>query len=105
MASLIETNRDEIVELAHAHEGRTIAVFGSVALGEQTESSDIDFLVEFEPLSLLLDLIHLEEALAALLGAAVYVVSAGALLARDEEIRRTAVTLCAVPTRTAWRAC
>jgi len=80
-------------------------VFGSVALGEQTESSDIDFVVEFEPSSSLLDLSHLEEALGALLGAAVDVVSAGVLLARDEEIPRTAVTLCAVPTRTAWRAC
>ena len=93
LASLIETNRDEIIELAHAHKGRTIAVFGSVARGEQTESSDIDFLVEFEPSSSLLDLIHLEESLGALLGTAVDVVSAGALLARDEEIRRTAVML------------
>jgi predicted nucleotidyltransferase len=44
-------------------------------------------------LSSLLDLIRLEEALEALLGTAVDVVSAGALLARDDEIRRTAVML------------
>ena len=93
LGSLIEMNRDEIVELAHAHKGRTIAVFGSVARGEPTGSSDIDFLVEFEPSSSLLDLIRLEEALEALLGTAVDVVSAGALLARDDEIRRTAVML------------
>ena len=89
----VAQHRDEIVALAKRHRGRTIAVFGSVAHGEANASSDIDFLVEFEPHSSLLDLIHLEDALAALLGRTVDVVSAGGLLDRDEQIRRDAVTL------------
>ena len=70
-----------------------MAVFGSVARGEATDDSDIDLLVEFEPDSSLLDLIELEEALRTLLGTNVDVISAGALLERDAEIRRDAVPL------------
>jgi predicted nucleotidyltransferase len=61
--------------------------------GEATSESDIDFVVEFEPSSSLLDLVHLEEALAELLGVDVDVVSAGALLERDAEIRSDAIAL------------
>ena len=46
----------------------------------------MDFLVEFEPGSSLLDLIHLAESLSELLGISVDVISAGALLERDDEI-------------------
>ncbi len=94
-SSLIEKHRDEIIELVHQHRARSIAVFGSVARGEATSDSDsdIDFLVEFEPSSSLLDLIHLEEALSELLGVSVDVISAAALLERDTEIRRDAVLL------------
>lgn len=70
-----------------------MAVFGSVARGEETESSDIDFLVEFEPGSSLFDLLHISEELEALLGVPVDVVSAGGLKDRDEHIRREAVPL------------
>ncbi len=84
------------------HNARSIAVFGSVAWGEVTVDSDIDFLVEFEPGSSLLDLIHFEEALGDLLGVDVDVISLGALLERDSDIRSDAVTLCADPTPTAW---
>jgi uncharacterized protein len=79
--------------LLQRHNARSIAVFGSVARGEATVGKDIDFLVEFEPGSSLLDLIHLEEALRDLLGADVDVISLGALLERDSEIRKDAVTL------------
>ena len=93
LARTVAQHRDEIVALVKQHRGRTIAVFGSVARGEAHAASDIDFLVEFEPRSSLLDLIHLEDALAALLGRRVDVVSAGGLLDRDDEIRRDAVPL------------
>jgi predicted nucleotidyltransferase len=68
-------------------------VFGSVARGEANPGSDIDFLVDFETPSSLLDLVHLEEALAELLGVDVDVVSAGALLERDAEIRDGAIAV------------
>ena len=38
-------------------------MFGSVARGDETPESDIDFLVEFEPGSSLFDLMDLQEAL------------------------------------------
>ncbi len=91
--SLIEDHRAEIRALLEPHNARSIAVFGSVARGEATVDSDIDFLVEFESGSSLLDLIRLEEALCDLLGVDVDVISLGALLERDDEIRSDAVTL------------
>jgi uncharacterized protein len=93
LASLIDTHRKAISELARRHKGRTIAVFGSVARGDDTEASDVDFLVEFEPGSSLFDTLHLQEALRDLLDREVDVVSAGGLTDRDDHIRREAVTL------------
>jgi len=91
--TLIEAHRAEIRALLQPHNARSIAAFGSVARGEATVDSDVDFLVEFEPGSSLLDLIHLEEALGDLLGVDVDVISLGPLLERDNEIRSDAVTL------------
>lgn len=93
LSSFIEVHRAEIRALLDPHNARSFAVFGSVARGEATVGSDVDFLVEFEPGSSLLDLIRLEEALCDLLGVDVDVVSLGALLDRDDEIRSDAVTL------------
>jgi predicted nucleotidyltransferase len=85
--------RAEIRRVAASHKARSIAVFGSVARGDATPDSDIDFLVEFEPGSSLLDLIHLTDDLASLLGRSVDVVSLGGLKARDSLIREEAVML------------
>ena len=90
---LVEARRDEIREVVRRHHGRSVAVFGSVARGEESASSDIDFLVEFEPGSSLFDLLHISEELEALLGVSVDVVSAGGLKDRDDHIRREAVPL------------
>ncbi|HWJ97414.1 MAG TPA: nucleotidyltransferase family protein [Acidimicrobiales bacterium] len=90
---LVESKRDEIRAAVQRHRGRSVAVFGSVARGDETESSDIDFLVEFEPGSSLFDLLHLSEELERLLGVPVDVVSAGGLKDRDDHIRREAVVL------------
>ena len=68
-------------------------MFGSVARGDETAASDIDFLVDFEPGSSLFDLLHISEELEQLLGVPVDVVSAGGLKDRDEHIRREAVPL------------
>ncbi len=93
LGSLIESHRDAILSAVGRRRGRSIAVFGSVARGDETAASDIDFLVEFEPNSSLLDLIHLEDDLRDLLGVPVDVVSTGALLERDDGIRRDAIAL------------
>lgn len=93
LLALVERKRAEILELLGRHRATSIAVFGSVARGDTHADSDIDFLVDFEPGSSLLDLIHLEEELAAMLGVSVDVVAAGALLDRDVDIRRDAIRL------------
>jgi predicted nucleotidyltransferase len=75
------------------HKRRSVAVFGSVARGEDGPRSDIDFLVEFEPGSSLFDLMGLQDDLSELLGRPVDVVSEGALLDRDGDIRRELIRL------------
>ena len=93
LGSLVEQHRAEIVALAKQHKGRTVAVFGSVARGEDHSGSDVDFLVEFERGSSLFDLMRLEDDLRELLHCPVDVVSAGALLDRDDDIRRDLIVL------------
>lgn len=90
---LVAARRDEICAIVHRHRGRSVSVFGSVARGDETAGSDIDFLVEFEPGSSLFDLLHISEELQSLLGTPVDVVSAGGLKDRDDHIRREAVLL------------
>lgn len=90
---LVEANKLEINEIVRRHRGRSVSLFGSVARGDETPTSDIDFLVEFEPGSSLFDLFHISEELEALLGIPVDVVSAGGLKERDDHIRQEAVPL------------
>lgn len=87
---LVAARRDEIFAVVRRHRGRRVSVFGSVARGDETPTSDIDFLVEFEPGSSLFDLLHVSEELEALLGVPVDVVSAGGLKERDAHIRQEA---------------
>jgi predicted nucleotidyltransferase len=91
--AIVESKKDEINDLVRRHHGRTAALFGSVARGDDTPESDIDFLVEFEPGSSLFDLMDLQEALENLLGVSVDVVSVGGLKDRDDHIRREAVPI------------
>jgi len=49
MRELLESKRDEILRIARAHGARNVRVFGSAARGDADETSDVDFLVEFEP--------------------------------------------------------
>ncbi len=91
--AIIESKRDEINDLVRQYRGRTASLFGSVARGDDTPESDIDFLVEFEAGSSLFDLMDLQEALEQLLGVSVDVVSFGGLKDRDDHIRREAVPI------------
>lgn len=93
LRALVVANRQAIGELVARHKGRSVAIFGSVARGDATPSSDIDFLVEFEEGSSLFDLLHLTDELEKLLRCPVDVVSARGLKPRDEHIRREAVAL------------
>lgn len=59
--------REEILRIAIKHGAHNVRVFGSVARGEATPDSDIDFLVELEPGRNLLDRIALIQDLEELL--------------------------------------
>ena len=46
ISELLQSKREEIVDLANQHGAYNIRIFGSVARGEANENSDIDFLVD-----------------------------------------------------------
>ena len=68
-----------LLDLAARHGASRLRVFGSVARGEATDRSDIDFLVEMSPGRSLLDLGSLQMALSQELGREVDVISEGGL--------------------------
>lgn len=73
--AIIEEKREEILRLASTYGAFNIRVFGSVARGDDTDSSDIDFLVSMEDGRSLLDQAGLLADLADLLGRRVDVVT------------------------------
>lgn len=48
LKELLEEKREEILSIAAKHGAYNIRLFGSVARGEETEESDIDFLVDYD---------------------------------------------------------
>ena len=60
--------RDAIHAIAKRHGALSIAVFGSVARGEEQPDSDTDFLVAFEQGASLLNLMRVQDDLEGLLG-------------------------------------
>jgi len=63
------------MRLAAVHGATKVSLFGSVARGTDTESSDVDLLVEFEDGRSLFDLIRLKDELEALLDRPVHIVT------------------------------
>jgi predicted nucleotidyltransferase len=43
----LRQRRPEILEIAERHGAKNIRIFGSTARGEDTETSDIDFLIDY----------------------------------------------------------
>ena len=86
--------REEIIAVAKQYGASDIRIFGSVARGDTTETSDLDLIVRLEPGRSLFDLGGLLMDLRDLLGIKVDVVSEGALSGRFGQIaRREAVPL------------
>lgn len=56
LAGLVRRERRRIIELARARGAYNVRVFGSVARGDETSSSDVDLLVDLEPGRTLIDL-------------------------------------------------
>lgn len=48
LKQLLQEKREEIISIAARHGAYNIRVFGSVARGEETEASDIDFLIDYD---------------------------------------------------------
>jgi len=89
----LQTNSDAIKAIAARHKGLQIAVFGSVARGEDGPNSDVDFLVTFDQEASLLDLVGLKDSLEEFLKNPVDVISIGGLKPRDNHIREEALSL------------
>jgi predicted nucleotidyltransferase len=64
---IVRDKREEILAIAARYGARNVRVFGSVARGDADEASDVDFVVEFDDTSSLMDhaamLLELEELL------------------------------------------
>lgn len=67
-SELLEANRKSIREIVAAHRGLNPRVFGSVALGTDTEASDLDILVDCAKGMTLFDLGVMRVELLQLLG-------------------------------------
>jgi predicted nucleotidyltransferase len=92
----ILNRRDEIIAIAQRNGASNVRIFGSVARGDTTETSDLDLIVRFEPGRSLMDYGMLIEDLQELLGVKVDVVSEGALRDHDrfgDRVLREAVPL------------
>jgi predicted nucleotidyltransferase len=86
--------REQIIALAARYGASDLRLFGSLARGDATESSDVDLLVRFEPGRSLLDQGGLLMDLRELLGVKVDIVSEGALVGRfGQLVRQEAVPL------------
>lgn len=75
----LQQDSERIKAIAQSYNAQNVRVFGSVARGEDSSNSDIDFLVDFLPGSTLLDQVGFMDALSALLGRKVDIVSERAL--------------------------
>ena len=91
--AFLKENSEAIKAIAARHKGLKIAVFGSVARGDDGPDSDIDFLVTFDKGTSLLDLVRLQDALEEFLKISVDVISIGGLKPRDHQIREEALAL------------
>lgn len=83
-----------ITSIALAHHLRDVAVFGSVARGEQTAKSDVDLLVSTDGKASLFDIAGFELDMETILRKPVHVLSRGALdEQRDTHILDEAISL------------
>ena len=92
-SAVLATNREAIRHVVESHHACNARVFGSVVHGDDTEGSDLDFLVDPTPETTLFDIGAIRHELLQLLGVPVDVVTPNAL----PEGFRAAVLAEAVP--------
>jgi predicted nucleotidyltransferase len=92
--TLLKHKRSEILRIAAEYGAYDVRVFGSVARGTASETSDIDFLVNLQPGRSLMDLGGLLMDLQTLLGIDVDVVTENGLRLRiRDQVLREAIPL------------
>ncbi len=90
----IRIRRDEILDIARRYGAGDVRIFGSVARGDATGSSDLDLIVRFEPGRSLLDHGGLIMDLRELLGVKADVIDEDAIRERfREHVDREAIPL------------
>ena len=89
----LRSNSETIKAIAARHKAFNVAVFGSVARGDDKPDSDIDLLVDFQPGASLVDEFRLENELREFLKLKVDLVSRGGLKAQDTHIREESMAL------------
>ena len=75
LSQKIQTQKQAIFSIAQIYGAKNLRIFGSVARGEDDEKSDLDLLVDLEPVRSLFDLGGLAIKLQELLGCSVDVVT------------------------------
>ena len=91
---LLKEKREQILAIAELHGAREVRVFGSVARGEATPTSDLDLLLEMEEERSLLDIIAIKQDLEEFLGCRVHVVTEAAVSPYlREKVLREAISL------------
>jgi uncharacterized protein len=94
LRELVEAHRDEIKAIVARHHGRSVAIFGSVARGDERPGSDIDFLVELVPGARPFEILSIGAELEEALGVKVDVGTPDSLRERlRDEVLAEAVTL------------
>jgi len=79
ISKLLQQKRQQVLEITEGHGARNVRLFGSVARGETTATSDLDLLIEMAPERTLLDVIAIKQDLEELLGCKVDVVTEAAI--------------------------
>ena len=72
-------DRDKVIDICRKNDIYMVALFGSTARGEATESSDIDLFVKLSKPKSLLSLLKLERKLSQVLGRKVDLLTEGAV--------------------------
>ena len=94
LRDLVEAHRDEIKAIVARHHGLSVALFGSVARGDERPDSDVDFLVELAPGARPFAILAIGADLEAALGVKVDVGTTGSLRPRlRDEVLAEAVAL------------
>ena len=92
--AILRTHRGAILDAAQRHNAVSIALVGSTARGDDTETSDCDFLADFTPGTTYFDLSNLAAELQELLGCDVDIIPSEGLKPRKHHrILKDAISL------------